>query len=259
VDLTTARLIAINNQPLRRRVTMKRHLLVTLAAVLALGFTASMARAQCTSIRHPSQAKKFQVSLVQAFVSCGNPGGSSINAMTEGGIPSCQPVLTFNQANGGEPTGWRFDETPGVSSKGTIKIDPRVQPACLQKDTPVPPGCPGGLNPIGDTVDLRVKMSLKGVIATASPTGRTGTGTLHTLARATLDDRMFGDMTVIDFGADFPFSLTSGKSNLQTSADALLNTLPAAGLPHCTSIEVVNISVLDENGNAFASLGSWMP
>jgi hypothetical protein len=246
---------------------MKRHLLVTLAGVLALGFTASMARAQCTSVLHPSQAKYFKVSLVQAFVSCDNPGGNIDNSMTEGGIRSCAPPpspQTFNQKNpAGEPSGWRWNQTPGVTStRGLINIDPRPAPACVQNDSVYPPACPGvppSLNPLGDTTDLRVRMRLHNVIATDSPTGATGPGTLHILARTTLDDRMAGDMTLTDFAADFPFSLTAGQTNLKTSFDALLNALPMPGLPHCTSTEVVTISVLDENGSVFAVPGLWAP
>jgi hypothetical protein len=32
-----------------------------------------------------------------------------------------------------------------------------------------------------------------------------------------------------------------------------------AGFPHCTSIEVVDARILDENGNAFATAGIYMP
>src|SRR2546427_8359009 len=90
VDLTTARVIAVNNQPLRRRVPMKRHLLVALAAVLAVGISASAARAQC-AFQHPKKAGKLQSNLIQAFVSCNNPGGNQPNNTTGGGIPSCSP------------------------------------------------------------------------------------------------------------------------------------------------------------------------
>ncbi len=55
---------------------MRRHAFITLAAILALGFTASMASAQC-AFEHPKKAKKFQGSFVQAFVSCNNPGGNT--------------------------------------------------------------------------------------------------------------------------------------------------------------------------------------
>jgi hypothetical protein len=215
-----------------------------------------MASAQCNLVQHPSSARYFKVSLVQAFVSCGNPGGNTVNAMTEGGVSSCQPVQTFNDKNGGEPSGWRWDP---LYSYGLVEFKPMPQPACLQVGTSLPPGCPGGLNPIGDTIDLRAKLKLRGIIATDSPLGATGTGTMATVARATLDDRMFGFMTVIDFPAGFPFTLVNGKATMKTSADALLNSILQPGLPPCTTIDVVGIHVLDENGNNFGNLGSYMP
>jgi hypothetical protein len=233
---------------------MRRHLLVTLAVVLALGFTASVVSAQC-AIEHPQKAKNFKVSLVQAFVSCGNPGGLAANTATEGGVTACTPVTTLNQYNGGEPNGWRFDP---LKSQGQVQMKPKKKPACKQKDTSYPPACAGGLNP-ADTVDLEAQLKLKGVIATDSPLGASGSGTLATVARATLTDRVGGPMTVVDFPAGFPFTLTNGKTSLKTSADALLNAIGQPGLPPCSSLEIVTMTVLDENGNPFANMGAFLP
>jgi hypothetical protein len=232
---------------------MRRHLLVTLAAVMALGFAASLASAQC-AFEHPAKAKNFKVSLVQAMVSCGNPGGNVANTATEGGVTACQPVQTINEKNGGEPNGWRWDP---LKAQGQVQLKPKKAPACKQKDTSFPPACAGGLNP-PDTTDLEASLKLKGIIATDSPLGASGNGTLATVARATLTDRVGGPMTVVDFPAGFPFTLTNGKTSLKTSADALLNAIAQPGLPNCSALELVTISVLDENGNAFANMGSLL-
>ena len=53
--------------------------------------------------------------------------------------------------------------------------------------------------------------------------------------------------------------MTGGKASLDTSADALLNSIGQPGLPPCTSIEVVSIRVQDTNGDNFANLGSYLP
>jgi len=233
---------------------MRKHLLVTLVAVMTLGFTVSMASAQCT-IAHPLKAKNFKVSLVQAFVSCGNAGAPSPNTATEGGVPTCQPIQTFNEADGSPPSGWRWNP---LTSSGTVAMKPTLVPACKQGGTSLPAACPGGLNPAGDTADLLATLKLKGVVSDDAPLGASGDGTLATVARATLRDRVGGPMTVVDFPAGFPFTLTAGKASLKTSADALLNSIGQTGLPHCTSLEIVSISVLDENGNAFGSLGAWL-
>ena len=52
------------------------------------------------SYQHPSKAKSDQSrALVQAFVSCNNPGGNTPNATTEAGtVPTCYPAETFTSA-----------------------------------------------------------------------------------------------------------------------------------------------------------------
>jgi hypothetical protein len=236
---------------------MKRHVLVTLAAILALGFTASLASAQC-AFEHPKKAKKIQASLVQAFVSCGNPGGNTPNTTTESGtVPTCKPPETFNEDAGSPADGWEWDETKG---QGSIAFKAANKVKFIQIGTVLPGANPASpLNPAGDTVDLVIQMKLKGVIADDSPAGATGSGTLSTVARATLDDRMGGDMTVIDFPAAFPFDLVGGQAKLKTSANALLNSIGQPGLPPCSSIEVVDVTVEDENTNPFARMGTFLP
>lgn len=224
---------------------MRRHLLLALAAVLVLGFAASSARAAC-DFEHPKKAKKFQGSFVQAFVSCGNPGGNSPNTTTEGGVPTCQPPETFNEQAGNPASGWRWDEGAGA---GTVAFKASNKPLV------VPPN--NVLNPPGDTTDLAVAVKLKGVLDAAGPAS--GTGALATVARATLDDRAGGSMTVIDFPANFTLPLAAGAAKVKTSADALLNGIGQPGLPPCTSIETVSVTVLDENGNTFANLGVYLP
>src|SRR5262245_53796557 len=97
----------------RRRVPMKQHLFVAGAAVLALGFTASMASAANCAYEHPKSAKSLKSSMVQAMVSCNNPGGNTPNATTEGGVPTCAPPETFHEQAGSPPGGWTWDEGKG--------------------------------------------------------------------------------------------------------------------------------------------------
>src|SRR3954451_23445972 len=87
VDLTSVRVDRHPQPPQRRRVTMKKHLLGGLAAVLVVGISASAALAQC-AFEHPKKAGGLKSNFVQAFVSCGNPGGNSPNTTTEGGVPT---------------------------------------------------------------------------------------------------------------------------------------------------------------------------
>jgi len=218
---------------------MKKHLLGGLAAVLVVGISASAVFAQC-AYEHPKKAKKLQSNFVQAMVSCGNPGGNSTNTTTEGGVPACKPPETFNQQAGSPPGGWTWDELKG---QGQVQI---------KAAKIVPPITPP------DGGDLAIKMKIQGVLD-QNTVAAAGAGQLATVARATLNDRMNGDLTVVDFPASFPFTMTGGKGQVKTSADALLNGIGQPSLPHCSSIETVSITVVDPNGNTFANIGAFLP
>jgi hypothetical protein len=233
--------------PPRRRVSMHRTIVITGIALLALGASAGKASAQC-AFEHPKSANKFQSNLVQAFVSCGNVGGNSPNSTTEGGVPSCKPPQTFNEQAGSPPNGWQWDETKG---QGSVQLKASKKP--LNGDSAS--GNPN--NPAGDTTDVKVTLKLKGVIDALGPVN--ANGSLSTVTRATFDDRMNGDMTVVDFPASFAFTLTNGKGTLKTSADTVLNAIPQPGLPHCASLESIAIAVLDANTNTFATTGVFLP
>lgn len=221
---------------------MKKHMIVAGAAALALGFSASVASAQCT-YEHPKQAKQIKSSLTQAFVSCGNPGGNTPNDTTEGGVPTCSPPETFHEQAGSPTGGWLWDEGKG---KGDVQFK-------AAKNKLVHPN-----NPPNDTADLAVQLKMGGILNTlGAPAG--GSGTLATVARATLEDRVGGPMTVVDFPAGFPITAVNGKIKLKTSANALLNGIGQPGLPGCSNIEVVSVNVVDPNGNAFANLGTFLP
>jgi hypothetical protein len=225
-----------------------------------VGFAASLAQAQC-SFEHPKKAVKLQSNLVQAFVSCGNVGGNSPNTNTEGGVPTCQPPETFNEQQGSPTNGWLWTET---KSQGKVAFKAKAVCTAVSTGTTLPacnPASPLNTGPPA-SADLEVKLDLKAVEdALSAPLGdgANGPGSMSTVARATLNDRAGGDMTVIDFPADFPFALVDGKAKLKTSADSLLNAISQPGLPPCSSIEVVSIIIEDENGNGFASMGTFLP
>lgn len=212
----------------------RRSLLATGAALMALGFTASTASAQC-AFEHPKKTARLHAGLVQAFVSCNNPGGNVPNATTEGGVPSCKLPETFHQQAGSPNGGWLWDED---RSTGFVQFSP------VKSSAP-------------NTADLRVRLNLRHILNQNGPAN--GTGTLATVARATLDDRMFGDMTIVDFPAGFSITMINGNVTLKTSANVLLQGIGQPALPYCTSIEVVSVLVLDPNGNAFANIGTFLP
>lgn len=222
---------------------MKKHLLGGLAAVLVVGISASAALAQC-AFEHPKKAGKFQSNFVQAFVSCGNLGGNSPNSTTEGGVPTCKPPETYAAQAGSPPGSWTWDELKG-QGQVQIKSVKTAKPA-------TPPITPA------DSSDLSINVKIKGVLDN-NTLPASGLGKLSTVARATFNDRTGGDMTVVDFPANFDLLLTNGQGKQKTSADALLNGITQPGLPHCASIETVSITITDPNGNTFANVGIYNP
>lgn len=218
-----------------------RSLLCIVAVAVALAVTAGPANAGC-DYEHPRKAKDFQCSLVQAFVSCGNPGGNTPNTTTASGVPGCTPPETFNQGAGSPINGWQWWEQRSVGKLQFREISGNF-----------------GAN----TRDLKVKMRLRRIL---NGTGglASGSGTLSTLARTTMEDTVVTapgkgtDMTIIDFPAPFSFAMTNGNASLTTSANTLIAGLGLDPLPGCTSLEVVSLQVLDPNGNPFAVCGVFM-
>ncbi len=218
---------------------MRRHLLPAMASLALAVCAVDDVQAQC-AFEHPKTAKKFQSSFTTAFIPCAGLGFSNPpNTSTEGGVPACKPPETFNEAFGGfPPTGWTWDETTG---QGQVQFKSAVA---------VPPITPA------DSMDLTVKLKVKGVLANVGPAS--GPGTLTAIARVTLDDRASGDMTIVDYPAQFPFTLTDGKVSTKTSVDAALNGIPQPGLPHCSSLELLFVAINDSNNNQFASTGIFL-
>lgn len=235
---------------------MKRHLVVA-AAALGFAFIASGAQAQFVDpvcgFEHPQKAKETKSSLVQGFMSCGNPGGNAPNDTTESGTQTCSPPETYASNAGADQNTWHWDFAKG---QGTVSF----KAAKNKLEDPLDPN-----NPPGDTADVAVSLKLQGLIDQAGDVN--GSGSVATLSRATLRDRNNtpgnnGDdvpMTVIDFPVAFPFDVIDGKAKLKTTANALLNPASLKSLPHCTSIEVIDINVFDENDDVFARMGTFLP
>jgi len=219
---------------------MKKHILVAGAAVLALGFAVSTASAQpCPVYQHPTTAKGLSSSLIQAFVSCNNPGGNVPNT-SAGSVPACAPIETFNEFTGTPDGGWLW----GLKSKGDVTVKASKNKVVNILNSPL-------------AADLAVTLKVSGIEDENGIADGTN-GTLSTVARATLNDSVVGLATVIDFPAGFPVAVVNGKISLKTSANVLLNGLGLPGLASCSSIEVVSIQLLDPNNNPFGVMGTYL-
>jgi hypothetical protein len=211
--------------------------LFTLAAVAALGFYASAASAQC-AFDEPAKAKGIKSSMVKAMSSCPGITYASPNTSTMAGVPGCT-----------SPTGpvplslFKFDDQKG---KCDIKTTHKVETPCSDATA----SC--------SNLTLSVKCGGVQNADGASPNNDDGWN-LNTVARATFDDNANGDMTVIDFPAQFALDQASkGKLKGKFDTNTLLNNLFGAGsaLPACTAIELITVKIADPSGNLFATLGT---
>jgi hypothetical protein len=224
---------------------------LALAAAVLAAFAApgTPARAQC-SFPHPHKAGKYQASLAQAFLPCVTEPGSSCcataNGTTEGGVPSCAPPETFNDLFGDPPDGWLW--SPASSGQVLLKAS-NTFPTNV-------------LDPPSNSADVLVSLKIAGIVANASGGGpANGDGNLGMFFRATFDDRVGGDTTVLDIPLTSAFTLSQGKAKLKTTVDVILNGDPLhqPGLPRCSNLEVVAIQVRDPNGATFANAGLFLP
>jgi len=230
---------------------MKKQIFTAGAAVLALGFSVSLASAAAVVcpgavvFQHPVKAKQIKASLTQAFVSCNNPGGNPVNADTEGAstTPACFPAETYNENAGSPTSGWIW------GPKGTASIEFKAG-----KNKVVHP-----LNIDPNAVDLYITVKASD-IQDGNGVADGATGKVGSVARATIVDRLANQlMTVIYFPTSFGITTSKGKVNKKTSATVILNALSNQALPACTNIEVVSVLVLDPNDNPFASMGTFLP
>jgi len=194
------------------------------------------AHGQCVFGR-PFRANKIKTSLTQSFVPCGTISGNAPNDSTEGGVPSCSPPETFAALAGNNHTGWRFDTVIGTGQIQLTSV--RAFPAD---------------NLYGD---VAVQLKLVGIVNAFGPV--TGIGKLACGVRATVDDPMGGDMTLVDGALLADVSVTGGRANLKTSFDTMLSDMGQPGLPACSNVELLFVSVEDPLGDAFASSGIYLP
>ncbi len=189
---------------------------------------------------HPKSAIKVTTSLVQAFVSCNNPGGNTPNTTTDGGVPACSPVQTYNERAGSPQSGWLWRE---AGSKGDLTLYQRCKGAA----------------------DVGIKLTMSGIV---DGTGAlvNGTGALVIGMRFTLHDPSNGDMMTGTIPVTAGFTVLGGTAKLLTSVNAFFaeNELPP--LPNGVSVEFLGLDtsdnplleVRDQNGNPFARPGVFL-
>jgi hypothetical protein len=66
------------------------------------------------------------------------------------------------------------------------------------------------------------------------------------------------DMTIVDFPAPFSFVMIDGKASLTVPPHPCFFIDCFTALPGCSSIEFVDLKILDPNGNPFAVPGVFL-
>ena len=208
---------------------------IAIFSVFMLGLVARSAQAQC-SFDEPSKAKGTSSSFARAYAGCPSITFAAPNTSTMAGVPGCTPPFALSAFNfAAEDSGCKFKSQH-----------------FLEKN------CSDGS--AGACANLKIRSSCLGVLEAdqATPTNAAGWA-LNTVARATFDDNSSGDMTVIDFPAQFGFEQAKGGYfKMKGSTNDLLNNLfgPGSALPACTAIEIVSVAIADPSGNIFAKIGS---
>jgi hypothetical protein len=226
---------------------------LSLATVALVGLYAGTASAQCAFNIQP--AKGVKGSFVRNMAPCPgteHPAGPYPNTETDGETDACSPVTP--KEIDGDATPYKFAEKGGC----TIQTQAKLVSACEEIEGS--DGNPLGLE-AGPCHITYVKGKCKGIVnASDVPIGPSdGIWGFATLSRASFDDDANHDMTVIDFPVTFAFSEASngGMKIKSNSAEALKPLVGAnnSELPECTSIEIVDVTIKDQNGLPFAKLG----
>jgi hypothetical protein len=227
-----------------------------LAVVALVTVYAGVASAQCAFNIVPARGVKG--SMVRNMAPCPSTEhpAEEVTA-TKSGTPACAPVEPRQVA--GSATPYKFS----AKGKCSVSTSAKIVSLCSEIEDANNPGSSLGL-PAEPCHVTFVKSKCSGIVnALNEPITSTDVGwKLATMSRASLDDQVGGDMTVIDFPVTFDYSIPdNGKIAVDSnSAQALADLIGtnAADLPPCTSIEVVNVVIKAPGGTdglPFAKLG----
>jgi len=188
-----------------------KKLIMPLAVVVAVGFYAGSASAQCTfgfdggtpeTSRGPAPAKGLKGNLVRTYAGCTSTEHPTEDTNTEAGTPACSPVIP-PELDGG-PTPYAYSE----KGKCTVQTQAKLLKDCSKAEDSAGNGLGLDERPCHVTF---VRSSCKGVVRADGVTGINGAiddgWELKTLSRASLNDPTNQDVTVIDFPVAFSYSL----------------------------------------------------
>jgi len=191
--------------------------------------------------------------MVRTYAPCPGEDHPNVNATTESGVDACSPVTP--PSDGVVGTAYSFGPSGGCSI---------ATKASVLKD------CSTAADSSGQPLNLparachitKVSGKCKGIVQADAtvPINEADDGwQLAVVGRASVDDGVGGDMTVVDFPMSFYFSTPKdGAMSIDaTTAEALLPMFgpKLAALPACTSLEIQDMTIRDPQGRLFAVPG----
>jgi hypothetical protein len=196
-----------------------------------------LSHAQC-AFDAPAKAKGFKSSLVRAYASCPGVTFASPNTSTMAGVPGCAPPNASSA--------YEFDDATGECS---VRASHKVESPC-------PDGSAASCSV------LRIVTKCRGLLDPGGTTLTNTSGwTVNVVHRGTSNDRANGDMTIINFPAQFAAPAVA-NGNLKLTFEigpctqGICNIFGSDALSPCTQLELLSVALHDPDGNAFAKLGS---
>ena len=202
-----------------------------LSMCLALGVVLiafDYAAAQC-DFNGPDRSHKFRTELTRAYAECDAP-----DATAQGGADAC--------------VGPRAESSYRFNAKGRCRVRMR---AGIETDGT----CVGGCN------DVALGVLCDGIHSDDNtPLGAGENWNLGSTWRATVTEPASGSMTLVDFSLSFAVA-SQGRGRIRakhlSSAEMISGIFgPTATLPVCTSIELIDLVLLDPLSARFASSGA---
>ena len=183
----------------------------TIAASLlgaVLFWVPTMAYAQC-SFDGPAKAKGLKADLVRAYAACPGVTFAAPNTATMAGVPGCTPPTPLSE--------FLFDDRKGRCS---IKWRQKIERPC-STGTGV------------DCSNLSIDVTCRGVTDAGGDPIESGVWSLHVVRRSTLADASAGDLTVIDFPAQFFFD-PPGRGKISLRVDYECGSRPQISSSTCS-------------------------
>jgi len=213
-----------------------------LAAAIAFFLVAltlpGVAQAQC-AFDTAAKAKGGKFSLVRSYAACPSTTFLAPNTSTQTSTPACTPPFAHST--------YDFNADRGQC---TLKVKHKLESPC----------------PDGSGVDCTNWMASVKCSGINDPGGGTpieGSGwALAVTARVTWDDHSNGDMTLIDFPAQWAFPPASGgklKVKIETASCGDFLFCPLFGpplVPACSTFQILSAGIHDPTGKLFATLGT---